>query len=623
MEKKSLRILIISQYFWPENFRLNDLVRFLSEKNHDIEILTGIPNYPDGKAFKEFVKHKKKFTNFNGCKIYRVNHLLRKRGTFIDLFLNFLTFFISSIFFSFKNLKSKRYDYILVFGTTPITTAFIGLILSNFTNSKVILWVLDLWPEVLIDLKVLKNKYLKKFLSNTINYIYKKTDIILCQSEGFIQKIKTKSKKILFYTWPENISLKTKIKTDYSKNLNILFAGNMGQAQNLDLVIKSAKKLRYHNVVWHFVGGGRYKDKITKYSKKFNLTKVKFYNYQKLENMNKYFDQADVLLLPLIKGSGTSNTIPGKFQTYLLARKPILCHADGIVSNYVKNFKLGLISSPNNQTQFNNNILKLYYAKQKKKLKKFTNQKNIDYLLRKFSKDNILNDLNNYIIKNKPLNEIKCVTKKTFNIIHQKNFIMSALNLAFLGSLVEKKFSLNKNIICWPDGIMTKFIFNVNINKVPGRDIIENLKLERNENLIQVIGNLTTKNILYLKKKFPNKKIVNIPLPYGTIDDLKKSLKNRVRDGLIFLTLPTPKQEIIAIYLSKKLKRYKIYCIGGAINMLSGEEAPVPKIMEENFEFLWRLRFDTKRRLVRLIRNFIYLLYGLIFNKLKLNIRKV
>ncbi len=623
MEKKHLNILILSQYFWPENFRINDLTKFLSGKKHNVEILTGIPNYPDGKIFENFLKKEKKFYKFNGLKVHRVKHSLRKEGKFFDLALNFITFFFSALYYSIKNLRSKNYDYIIVFGTSPVTTALIAINLSFFTNSKVVLWVLDLWPEVLKDLNVPGNNFYSKILKSIVGFIYKKSDVILCQSETFHKKINTDSEKLIFYTWPEDINAKPKNNKKKSNQLDIVFTGNMGQAQNLLSVMKSIKYLKNSNIIWHFVGGGRYKERIVEYKDKYNLQNIKFYKYQELSEVKKFLQMADVLLLPLIKGEATSNTIPGKFQTYLLFKKPILCHADGIVQNYVKTFKLGLCSHPNNPKKLATNALKLQEAKKKNKFNNYFDFRNFDMLLEKFSKKKILSEFNDVLIKSRPQKEINYITENTINKHNNKNFILSALNLAFLGSLAEKKIMLNNNLICWPDGIMAKFIFRKKINKLPGRKLIKKLKFKENEKIIQVVGNLTSKNKIYLKNIFPGKKIKNISLPYGSAEILKKSLRNKVKNGIIFLTLPTPKQEIIANHLSSFLTRYKIYCVGGAINMLSGEEPPVPKIFEENLEFLWRLRFDTKRRIKRLIINSIYMIYGLILKKFNFNLKKI
>ena len=355
MEKEKLKILILSQYFWPENFRINDLTKFLIKKKHEVEILTGLPNYPNGKIYDNFKSNKGKYSNFFGSKIFRVNHSPRKSGSIIDLFFNFVTFFCSALYYSITKLRKKNYDYIIVFGTSPITTALIGINLSFFTRSKVVLWVLDLWPEVLKDLSVLNNNLIYEILKSLINYIYKKSDLILCQSENFYKKIRTKSKKIIFYTWPEEF-YKKKIKIHKSQKFNIVFAGNMGKAQNLIEIIRAIKKINHKDIYWHFVGGGRYREKLISIKQKYNLTNLKFYPYQSMNKLKKFYLMSDALLLSLINGQATSNTIPGKFQTYLLYKKPILCHADGIVSDYVKNYKIGLCSQPKDNQKFIKNV---------------------------------------------------------------------------------------------------------------------------------------------------------------------------------------------------------------------------------------------------------------------------
>ena len=622
MEKKRLRILVLSQYFWPENFRINDLTKFLSKKKHDIDILTGIPNYPNGKIFENYKNNKKFFKTYNNCRVYRVHHWLRRDGTPLNLMLNFITFFISALFFSIKKLSKVKYDYIIIFGTSPITVALIGINLSFFTNSKVVLWVLDLWPDVLKDIGILKKNIYKNFLSSIVNFIYNKTDIILCQSETFFEKIQTSSKKILFYSWPEEFNSKIKYKSTISDNLNIVFTGNMGQAQNLTEVMIAAKKLKHLNIYWNFIGGGRYRERLLSYKNKHKLNKINFVEYQKLQNIKKYLESGDVFLLSLIKGDATSNTIPGKFQTYLLFKKPILCHADGITNDYVKKFKLGLCSKPSDLNSLINNVLKFYKAKRKKNLEKYVDLKNINILKKKFSKTNILKQFNFELINNNIIKEIRCIKKDSLNRTN-KNLIFSALNLAFLGSLVEKKIKITKNFVCWPDGIMSKLYLKKNVKKFPGREVLNKLKLKKSEKLIQIVGNLTKKNIDYLKKRFPGKKLKHIALPYGNEEFLKKFITNKLTNGIIFLTLPTPKQEIIATYISANLTNYRIFCFGGAINMLSGEEPPVPRILENNLEFLWRLRFDTKRRLGRVLKNLLYFLYGIIFRKIEIKIKYI
>ena len=199
----------------------------------------------------------------------------------------------------------------------------------------------------------------------------------------------------------------------------------------------------------------------------------------------------------------------------------------------------------------------------------------------------------------------------------QKNFVLSALNLAFLGSYIEDKVKLYKNLIHWPDGIFVKN-FGTQVQKVPGREIIKNIKITKDIKLITVLGSLPPQSLKYLNKRFKNKIIQNKDLPYGSIEKIVKKFNYKIKKNeLILITLPTPKQEQLAEFMIKNNRYYKIICIGGSINMLSGLERQVPDIFF-NIEFIWRLRYETKRRLRRLIITFFQYLKGKYINR-KLN----
>ena len=206
------------------------------------------------------------------------------------------------------------------------------------------------------------------------------------------------------------------------------------------------------------------------------------------------------------------------------------------------------------------------------------------------------------------------VIKNVKNIPFKKNFILSGLNLAFLGYLHANKIKLSPNLYNWLDGLWAERF--INLKKKPGRDIIKNLILPSNIDEIVVVGNLSKISSVFLKKKF-NLKISNISLPYKPIEELKK-IRIRLKkpnNKLILITLPTPKQEQLAYYISKQNKNYKIICIGASLAIASGEEKAVPKILK-NYEFLWRLRSDTFRRLIRLLQTMYYYFLGsIIFNR--------
>ena len=206
------------------------------------------------------------------------------------------------------------------------------------------------------------------------------------------------------------------------------------------------------------------------------------------------------------------------------------------------------------------------------------------------------------------------IIKNLKKISNLKNYILVALNLSFLGYWIKlNKFDVD-NILFWPDGIFSKFI-KKKIKKIPGRDLLKNIALPNSIKTIRVLGNLDNNGKHYLKNKFKNKIINHTRLPYENIKNLYRYLPNTRKDELILITLPTPKQELLAIKLAKHNINYKIICIGGSLNIISGTETVTPTILYKyNLEFLWRLRFDTMRRFIRLFETLIYFSKGIITN---------
>ena len=188
------------------------------------------------------------------------------------------------------------------------------------------------------------------------------------------------------------------------------------------------------------------------------------------------------------------------------------------------------------------------------------------------------------------------------------------MNLAFLGFFSKGDVYPFKNLYHWPDGIFAKNLKS-NIKKIPGRQIVKELHLTDKINRVLILGNCSDDSLNYLKKKYEDKIIETKNLPYGTIEYIARSLKLKLDSKtLVYITLPTPKQEQLAYYIARQNPNYKIICIGASIMIASGEEKEVPKIFE-NFEFLWRLRTDTMRRLKRLYISFYNFAKGKYFSK--------
>jgi glycosyltransferase involved in cell wall biosynthesis len=194
-----------------------------------------------------------------------------------------------------------------------------------------------------------------------------------------------------------------------------------------------------------------------------------------------------------------------------------------------------------------------------------------------------------------------------------KNFILSALNLAYIGFYIKGDIKKNKNQYHWPDGSFSKII-NKNLKKFPGRILLSKLKIPAHIKKIIVLGNISKNSFNFLRNLY-KKKIISVSLPYGDSKEIIKSINYKFKkNDLIFLTLPSPKQEQIAEHISKVNKFYKIICIGASVAMLSGDEKPVPNFLT-NLEFIWRLKSDPIRRIKRLLISFFYFNFGYFLKK--------
>ena len=623
-----MRILIISQYFWPEYFRINDLAIELSKK-HEVEVLTGYPNYPEGKIYKDFLLNTKKYYKLEKINIYRVPIYPRKSGSQIHLILNYLSYLLSATIFGFFLLRKKKYDIVITFASSPITVALVGIFFTKLKNSKHIIWLLDLWPDVLRDLRIIKyNSIIYKIFYILVSYIYKKVDIILCQSLSFKKIINKKynkkyNKKLIFFpSWPEkqnykSIDTKSLIEKNYA---NIFFAGNIGESQNFSLIVKLFKRLQHSKirVRLYVAGQGRGFKELQSQISNNALNNIILLGWKKFDELQNYFSNCDFLLISLKYHDTFNATIPGKFQTYLKYKKPILGFIGGETNFIINKYKIGKAFEYINDETFINSFIDFFNNKYEIKYDSY------EKLLNIYSIDSKIKKLNFYIknLVNQAPDQIIKVITNGLNINYDKNFIISAFNLAFLGYYSKGDILVNNNFYLWPDGFFRKRFLHSRINKFPGRYFLNNLFLsDSNIKKIVVIGNLSNYSKKFLEKLL-NLEVLHVQLPYGSIDDFKKYIPVLQKDQICIITLPTPKQEILANYISENQTFFKIFCFGAAISMASGEERTIPdKFSNILFaEAMWRLQFEPIRRIKRLIESFLYYSKGEFsgkYNKLK------
>ena len=363
-----MRILIITQYFWPESFKINDLALGLKEKGNEVSILTAIPNYPKGVFFENYSFWKNKDEEWNGIKIYRSKIFSRGNGG-IRLMLNYASFvFFCSIKIFF--LKEK-FDKIFVYEPSPITVGLPAIVASRKMKIPYYFWVQDLWPESLSAAGGIKNKYILGSFDKITKMIYSNAKKILVQSKGFADYINKQGDffdKIIYYpNSAEKFYMPFEPTVEYQSKLPIgfklLFAGNLGEAQGINTLIEAAKIVKYSGVEvnWVFLGDGRQRENYINKVKKIGLeSNFHFLGAFPAETMPYFFSCADALIVSLKKDRIFSLTIPSKLQSYLACGKPILASLDGEGAKVVTESKAGFVSPSENAELFAANVIKFY-----------------------------------------------------------------------------------------------------------------------------------------------------------------------------------------------------------------------------------------------------------------------
>ena len=397
-----MRILVISQYFFPENFRINDLVFSLFKRGHQIEVLTGKPNYPNGDYFSGYSWSGPNKEEIQGIKVYRANLVLRKKAGGVRLFLNYISFVLFGLLKIFK-IKGK-FDKIFIYAPSPITVGILGIIAAKKFECKSYLWVHDLWPESVKVAGGVSNKVILGMVNYMTKNIYKFTNLILVQSPDFKDYIKDQNvseNKIIYYPYyAEDFYKAVEIEEEYKdlfpSGFNLVFAGNIGVAQSFDTIIHAFELLKNKNINLVILGGGRDKERVQKIINDKGISnKFYFLGSFPAKEMPNFFACADALLITLKKADIFSYTIPGKLQSYLACGKPIIGSLDGIGNRIITSSKAGYASEAENGKLLADNILKVYNAS--KSQKEMFSSNAIKYFKDNYSKDYLLDEIENIL----------------------------------------------------------------------------------------------------------------------------------------------------------------------------------------------------------------------------------
>lgn len=383
------KILFICQNFWPENFRSTDVVNNLVNSGYHVEVLTSNPNYPEGKIYKNYnwynfksEMYKKKFL------VHRVPTIPRGKSNYLLIFFNYLAFIFFGTIFGLIKLKNKKFNYILVFASSPIFQVYVGYMIKLFKKIKLVTWVQDLWPENLIALNIVKNKISINLINYFTNQIYKINDILIAQSKSFKSILSKRSNKKVFYipNYAEIFDKKI-FQKKINKKFTIVYAGNIGKAQKLFTLLKAANKLKETDKVdIKIFGDGIELSKLKKYKKEKDIKHINFYGKVSKEKIIKEYINSDALFLSLAKDKFLNFTIPAKLQTYFSVGKPVIASASGETKKIILSSKCGYCCPPENETLLYQNIIKLINLNEETIKKLGINSK-------KYYKQNFSNDM--------------------------------------------------------------------------------------------------------------------------------------------------------------------------------------------------------------------------------------
>lgn len=343
-----MKILLVSQRYWPENFSVVNLAEELVKKGNEVTVLTGLPNYPQGFIFEGYERKKNRHQYHNGVEIIRVNEVPRKHGPFHRL-LNYCSFPV----FGSKEIKKMgpRFDVVFANELSPIMSVLPAITYKEKFNRKVLMYEMDLWPESLLAGGIKKNSLIYNHYLKKSAYIYSKMDKILvstCEHIEYIKKLPGCAELDIDYLpqYAEDIFENSRPKTNVDPKMHFMFAGNIGKAQNIKLIIESANILKENDsLVFDIFGDGSEKIRMEQYAKSLSLSNVIFHGAKQKSEMPSFYSLADAMIVTLEDNSFTRMTLPGKVQSYMAAGKPILSAAPGATNELIQKADAGIVVS--------------------------------------------------------------------------------------------------------------------------------------------------------------------------------------------------------------------------------------------------------------------------------------
>lgn len=365
MPDKKLRILIVTERFYPEEFIINDLAVQWVNRGFEVDVLTQAPSYPFGKLFPGYSNSIWSRSRWNDVFIRRFFTVTGYRDSLFLKLLNYFSFALAGSIAAV--LIGGRYDRIFVYDTGPLTMAIPAVVLGKLRKKPVTIWTQDVWPDMVYAYGFKKTRFLSAFLDVLVSFIYRNCGNIAVSCEGFMEKIRpyVPGKPLYYFpNWPVvspgDGSAVGAVKL--SEKFNFTFAGNVGKFQNLENVLKGfALAVAINNdIQLNIVGDGSNLETLKTIAHEENIKGVVFWGRKKQGEMPAYFNASDVMVVSLKDDPVFALTVPAKFQACLAFSKPIFCVMNGEVRRVVERHKTGLWADPDDIAAIKDGFLKFY-----------------------------------------------------------------------------------------------------------------------------------------------------------------------------------------------------------------------------------------------------------------------
>jgi glycosyltransferase involved in cell wall biosynthesis len=365
-----MKILVVSQYFWPEGFRINDLVKSLVERGIEVDVLTGKPNYPEGIVYEGYKAFGCMTESWCGANVFRVPLYPRGKNSPIKLALNYLSFIVSGIIFGPWLLRKQKYDVVFVYGLSPILLAIPAVLIAWLRRKKLIVWVQDLWPQSLAATGYIKSNFLLRCVEVVVRWIYRHTDLLLVQSRAFEGAVSALAPRKTVVYYPNSVDSSFANMTDHNKQpaiealetgFPVVFAGNIGAAQAVECIVEAASLLQeVPDIRIVIFGNGSKWIWLNEQIAERGLKNIYLAGRFPMEAMPEYLQKAEVLLVSLSDDPIFALTVPNKIQAYMASGRPIVACLNGEGARLVVESGAGISSPAEDPVALAKAILSLY-----------------------------------------------------------------------------------------------------------------------------------------------------------------------------------------------------------------------------------------------------------------------